>query len=167
MASLPSNQILYTLGFIACCGLIATALFFQFVLLYEPCPLCILQRIGFMVVGLICLVAAFHNPQAGGNRIYGGLISLASLTGLGIAIRQIWLQNNPPLIAECGPGMDYWLETLPVHEVIKRMFIGTGDCTEVLWQFLGLSIPAWSAIMFFCFSVFGARQLFYRRRDRY
>ena len=166
MLPLPSNQVLYTLAFVACCALIAVALYFQFVLMYEPCPLCILQRIGFMTIGLICLVAAFHNPRAGGNRVYGGLITLSSLTGLGIAIRHTWLQNNPPAIAECGPGMDYWLETLPISEVIKRMFTGTGDCTEVLWQFLGLSIPAWSAIMFFIFALFGARQLFYRHIDR-
>lgn len=166
MPSLPSNQVLYTLGFLACCGLIAVAMYFQFVLLYEPCPLCILQRLGFIAVGLICLVAAIHNPAAFGNRVYGALVSLAGMTGLGIAIRHIWLQHNPPAIAECGPGVDYWLDTLPVGEVIRRMFTGTGDCTEILWQFLGLSIPAWSALMFLGFTGFGLRQLLYRHRVR-
>ena len=165
MPSTPSHQVLYTLGFLVSCGLIAVALYFQFVLLYEPCPLCILQRLGFIAVGLICLVAALHNPEVTGHRFYGGLITLASLTGLGIAGRHIWLQNNPPAVAECGPGVNYWLETLPVGEVIQRMFTGNGDCTEILWQFLGLSIPAWSALMFSAFTVFGLRQLFLRRRD--
>lgn len=167
MFQMPNNQILYTLGFIVCCSLIAVALYFQFVLLYEPCPLCILQRVVFMTIGLICLVAAFHNPANRGNRAYGAMITLAGLGGLGVALRHVWLQNTPPATAECGPGLDYWIETLPVSEIIQRIFTGTGDCADVIWQFLGLSIPAWSAIMFFVFSVFGLRQLFYRRLDRY
>ena len=67
-------------------------------------------------------------------------------------------------ITECAPGVDNWIDTLPVGEVIRRIFTGNGDCTEILWQFLGLSIPAWSALMFSGFAVFGLRQLFFRRR---
>ncbi|ERE19870.1 disulfide bond formation protein B, partial [Pseudogulbenkiania ferrooxidans] len=42
----------------ACAGAMGFALFAQYQLGQEPCPLCILQRIGVMAVGALALLAA-------------------------------------------------------------------------------------------------------------
>lgn len=167
MMTLPENRTLYFLGFLICFALMGVALFFQFVLLYEPCPLCIFQRLAFVVIGLVCLVAGFHNPDTGGHKVYGSLIGLSALTGLGISLRHSWLQHNPPEFVECGAGLDYWLETLPVGEIIQKVITGSGDCSVVVWKFLGLSIPEWTAIMYLGFIVFAIRQIRYRSLERY
>ena len=54
-------------------GLIGYALFSQYVMGLEACPLCIFQRVSFISVGLIGLVAALHAPLSWGAKIYGFL----------------------------------------------------------------------------------------------
>ncbi len=167
MIYLTQNRSLYISGFLVCCALICVALFMQFGLGYEPCALCILQRLAFVAIGLVCLVAALHNPDIRGHKPYGLLIGISSLTGLSISLRHSWLQHNPPEFVECGGGLEYWLETLPVGEVIQKALTGSGDCTDVIWTFLGLSIPEWTAIMYLGFTLFAIRQIFYKPKDRY
>ncbi|MDR3214143.1 MAG: disulfide bond formation protein B [Azoarcus sp.] len=111
----------------------------------EPCPMCIMQRYGLLAVGLIALAAAIHGR---GPRIYGSLVTLAALAGGGVAARQSWLQLNPPAIPECGPGLEYLLESFPLTELLPKLFHGAGDCSAVDWTFLGLSIANWGLVTF-------------------
>ncbi len=48
----------YLIGFLACFGLVALALWIQTQYHLEPCPLCISQRIVFMGLGVLFLIAA-------------------------------------------------------------------------------------------------------------
>jgi disulfide bond formation protein DsbB len=158
---MTSPRILFALAVIACAGLMATALYFQHGLGLEPCPMCIFQRIAVISIGLICLVAALHGPAATGQRIYGLLITLVALTGLSIAGRQSWLQQLPPeRVPDCGPGLEYMLEVMPLQDVISKVFRGTGDCAEVQWTLLGFSIPEWMLPVFGGFVLFGLFNLF-------
>ena len=45
----------YFIGFLFCCALMTYALYAQYVLNLEPCPLCIFQRIAVIVMGIIFL----------------------------------------------------------------------------------------------------------------
>ena len=56
-------------GFFVCAALYAYAIFVQFALGIEPCPLCIFQRIVFIVMAILFLVSAIQNPQARGRRV--------------------------------------------------------------------------------------------------
>ena len=135
--------------FICCAALLATAFNMEYVMGLEPCPLCWLQRYAFMAVGLIALAGAIHNPVAVGGRIYGVLLMIFAGLGIGLAGRQLWLQSLPPgEVPACGPSVDYMLEVLPWREVLETALRGTGDCAEVTWRFLGLSIPGWTSIFF-------------------
>lgn len=139
----------YILGFIISFGVVALALYLQKLHNLEPCPLCIFQRIAFMVLGLFFLAASIHNPGKAGRQVYGSLQSLAALVGAGIALRHIWIQANPDkVMAECGAGFDYVYETLPFREFLNWVFKGTGECSTIDWTFLGLTIPQLSLIAF-------------------
>ena len=142
--SLPSRRILNFAGFAVCCGLMGFALFAQHVLLLDPCPLCVLQRMAVILVGLIFLVAALHNPTGGGRFVYAFLLGLVALAGAGVAGWHARLQRLPPdEVPACGPGLDYMLENFPLQETLQLVFKGSGECADVMWQFLGLSMPAW------------------------
>ncbi|GGE66469.1 disulfide bond formation protein B [Streptosporangium jomthongense] len=133
----------------------------------EPCPLCWLQRFGFMGVGLISLLAALHGPGDLGLRLYGLLLMVTAGAGLGMAGRQLWLQSLPAdQVPACGPSVDYMLEVLPLSEVLATALKGTGDCAAVVWRFLGLSIPGWSAVFFAVLVVLGLTMLFHRGRPK-
>lgn len=136
-------------GFAICAGLLAYAYYLQFAGGLDPCPLCIFQRIGMIALGAVFLLAAIHHPKSSGRRIYGVVIAMVALTGASVAGRHVWLQHLPPdQVPACGPDLDYMLEVLPLAEVVKRVFTAAGECAEVAWTFLGLSMPAWVLVWF-------------------
>ena len=49
---------------------------------------------------------------------------------------------------ECGGDLAFMLEIYSVPEAITRALRGTGDCAEVDWTVLGLSIAEWSIVCF-------------------
>lgn len=127
----------------------------------EPCPLCWLQRFGFMGAGAVSLLAVLHNPKGVGVRVYGLLLAVTAGAGLGVAGRQLWLQSLPAdQVPACGPSVDYMLDVLPWMEVLTTALQGTGDCAEVVWRFLGLSIPGWTAVFFTLLVITGLVLLF-------
>ncbi|MGD9843117.1 MAG: disulfide bond formation protein B [Steroidobacteraceae bacterium] len=131
-------------GFLVCAGLIAYALYSQYGLGFEPCPLCIFQRVAVMAIGVIFLLAALHHPHKTGALIYGALGLLAALIGVAIAARHVWIQAQPPgTVAACGATLDYMLDILPVFDVITKVLTGSGECAEITWTLLGLSMPWW------------------------
>lgn len=150
---------LFLLVFLACALLMAIAFYMEHVMGLEPCPLCMLQRVAVVSVGVVALIAALHNPPSTiGNRIYAGLVGLLAIAGAGLAGRQLWLQSLPAdQVPACGPSVDYLLEAFPLLDVIAIALQGTGDCAKVSWTFLGLSIPGWT---FIAFSVFLIAMLF-------
>lgn len=144
---LRNPRIANAVGALICAGLMSFALFAQYGLQLEPCPLCVLQRIAVIALGLVFAVAALHGPGRIGAFIYGVLAVLAAGAGAGVAGRQVWLQSLPEdQVPACGPGLDFMLETFGLGEVLQMVLAGSGECADVAWSFLGLSMPAWVLI---------------------
>lgn len=145
----PSARQLFLLGFVACFSLLAIAAYFQFVEKLEPCPLCISQRLMILSVGVLFLAAAIHNPKRIALTIYTAASIICATIGAGISLRHLWIQNlSADKIPECGPGLGYVFANFPLLDTIKLMLSGTGDCADVVWVFLGLSIPGWTLVSF-------------------
>jgi disulfide bond formation protein DsbB len=154
----------YLLGFLVSFGLVALALYLQKAYNLEPCPLCIFQRIAFMVLGVFFLIATIHHPPVIGRKIHGGLQFIAAAVGAGIAARHVWIQANPDKVfSECGAGFDYIYETLPFREFLNWVFKGTGECSAIDWTFLGLTIPQLSLIAFVGLAVYSIVLIFLKR----
>ncbi len=88
-------RVIFACIFVVCAALLGVAFYMEHVMGLEPCPLCWLQRFGFMGVGLISLLAALHGPGDLGLRLYGLLLMVTAGAGLGMAGRQLWLQSLP------------------------------------------------------------------------
>ncbi len=145
---LLGKRVINTLGFVACAGMMAFALYAQHQMMLDPCPLCVLQRIAVIGLGLTFLVAALHNAQGFGRYVYTALLALIAASGIGVAGRHVWLQGLPEdEVPACGGmGLDYMLDYYPLLEVLSKVFEGSGECAKIDWQFLGLSMPAWVLI---------------------
>lgn len=147
----------YLLGFLACAGMISFALYLQHFEGQEPCPLCILQRVAWIALGGVFLVAAIHGPARVGALVYGALLFLVAGVGAAIAARHVWLENLPrDQVPACGPDLDYMLRQFPLSETLRRVLSGTGECAEVGWTFLGLSIAGWSLVWLVLMGAFAA-----------
>jgi disulfide bond formation protein DsbB len=135
---------LYFAVLLICAGLIGFGMYLQEIEHLEPCPLCILQRYAYVLVGALALLAALL-PQFLG-RLVGALAILVALAGVGVGAWHVWLQLHPPKVSSCGPSLEYLVGNLPLGRALPRIFQGYGDCSNVDWTFLGLSIPAWSIV---------------------
>jgi len=146
---LPPRRVAYFLGALVCASLMGWALWLQYGLELDPCPLCVFQRIAVISTGVVFLIAAIHNPGRTGAAIYALLTVLASGTGAAIAAWHVWIQAQPKgSVAACGMGLNYMLETMPLTDVISRVLKGSGECAEQGWLFLGLAIPSWTFVFF-------------------
>jgi disulfide bond formation protein DsbB len=128
-----------------CASLMGFALYNQYVDYLDPCPLCVFQRLVFIWMGAFALLAVIHNPGKTGLRIYAWLVALGAILGASIAGRHIWLQSLPAdEVPECGPGLNYMLDNFPLTEVLASVLRGSGSCAEVIWSFMGMSMPMWT-----------------------
>ena len=131
------------LGAIMAFVMIISALAIQLTFNLEPCPLCITQRIIFIVIGALFILFALL-PS---NNKYIKLSHLISILGAGLvgvifSIRHILIQAKIIEIpAECGIDLDYMFENFPLTEAVNLLFKGTGDCSEIDWTLFGVTLP--------------------------
>jgi protein dithiol:quinone oxidoreductase len=145
-----ASRLAYILGFLASFGLVALALVIQTQYKLEPCPLCISQRIVFMGLGILFLMAAIHHPKKPvWVKLHALLQTLTAIGGGGVAIRHWYLQvHKDEMLVDCGVGFDYMFDNFPLKKALTLVFRGTGDCASIDWTFLGLSIPQLALIAF-------------------
>ena len=148
----PLPRLAFAAIFVACAALLGFGLYLQHGVGLDPCPMCILQRVAFVAVGIVALVAAIHGPLATGARIYAGFVVLFALTGAGIAGRHSFLQRFPNPATSCGVELEFLLENFPLAQALPKIFGGTGECSKVSWKFLGISIPEWALLWFVAFA---------------
>jgi disulfide bond formation protein DsbB len=149
--SIPSKRIVNLIGAACCFGMMAFALYSQHVLLLDPCPLCILQRIAVIALGTVFLVASIHGPQKIASRVYAAFSVLLASLGVAIAGWHVHLQNLPAdEVPSCGPGLEYMVENFPLKDALGMILKGSGECAEVSWRFLGLTMPTWVVVCLIC-----------------
>ena len=161
-------RVLNLLGFLGCIGgLLFAILFLQQTLGYEPCPMCIFQRVAMFTTGIFFLLGAIHGPKGGGRWAYALLALLDAVIGAGIAGRHVWLQSLPAdQVPACGPTLSYLMDMFPLGEVITIILKGDGNCAKIDAAWLGISLPGWTLIAFVVFAVWALAVPLLARRSR-
>ena len=156
----PDSRILHLLTALSAAFLIVGAYFLEERLGLKPCPICISQRLVVAIVALSALLAFVHRPDRQGKRVYGLIFMAAGLCGCALSIRQLYLQSLPPESAPaCMPDLSYLVDILPLSELAMVMLSGTGDCAEVQWRFMGLSIPGWTLLFCIGYALVGLMEM--------
>ena len=158
--NLPSYRIINLLQAFGSLALITIAVaYFENSLNLEPCYLCMIQRGIIIVIGLICVLAAAHNPRQFGQRVYASLSIAMVITGIYFSGKQLWLQSLPESqVPSCGIPVEQLFDNFSITEAVTMLLIGDGNCAEVQWQLMGFSMPAWVMVCFVGFGVIGAVQ---------
>lgn len=150
-----SNRTLFSLGALASALLLGSGYYLQYFQGQDPCPLCLVQRGFYYAFGAVFLAAALHDPARAGAIAYSIAGLVFALGGAGVATRQVWLQHLPPdKVPACGPDLFYMLENFPLARALEKLFVGSGQCAEVKWRFLGFSIAEWSLGWFAAFALY-------------
>ncbi len=149
IAKRSQRRLLNFAGVLAVIGLMSYALYEQWVVGLDACPLCIFQRMGMIALGVVFLAAGLHAPAGRSARFYAALGAIVALVGAGISSWHLHEQSLPAgVLASCGPGLDYMRANFPLHQVLKWVFTSSGQCSQVNWTFLGLAMPGWVLIWF-------------------
>ncbi len=145
-----SRKMANGLASLACFISIAIAYFYmERYLVLTPCPLCYAQRIAFAILGLFFFVAFLFPGHGAWAKLQGLWLLLLAVGGSALSIRHLYLQHQPKTtVSNCGQDFYGLVENTPFAEAVKTMITGSSDCGEVLWRFLGLSIPGWALIAF-------------------
>lgn len=140
-------------------AVLGASLYLQYISGYEPCPLCLMQRVAVLGLLMLCLMGTMLNTLKRAKTI-SFFQMFFSLAGLFFVGRQLWLQSFPAGTAPaCMPELDILLHYFPWQDVVKTLLWGSASCGEVVWSWLGLSMPAW-ACLYFLFMFFSAIGLF-------
>lgn len=143
----PRPRYFNILGFLLCAAMMAYALYAEHVLFLMPCPLCVFQRMAVIALGIVFLLSAIQNPSGSGRKIYAALVAVSATAGVVVAGRHVWLQNLPEdQVPTCGPGFGYIFESFPLGEALALIFAGSGECADIDWIFVGLTMPTWVLI---------------------
>jgi disulfide bond formation protein DsbB len=134
---------------VAAFALVGSGLLIGELMRLNPCPLCIFQRVLYLAVAVVAMLAMLV-PRV--RKAWGGLIGLISAGGLATALYQSWLQLYPESATQCGFGEPNLIEQLVDWLGMQWpfMFMATGFCTSKEY-ILGLTMANWSI---FCFSGF-------------
>lgn len=127
-------------------GLEAAALYFQYVMKLDPCVLCVYERLavaGVALSGLLGLMA----PSRRSFRIAACLLLGVSVTwGLSLAMKHTGIQlGASDLSCEFFANFPAWFK---LDEWLPALFNPTGYCSDILWQFLGLTMPQWMLVVY-------------------
>ena len=125
------------------------------------CPLCIWQRIMYLLIGLFGLGGLLCARIRFLRTLFALLMTAAAGTGAGIAGYQVWIQRFAPMTS-CA-GKEPWWEAFVrwAGEQVPMLFKASGLCSDPAWKFLDLSIADWSLLCFcglFVLSIFAALQ---------
>jgi len=128
-------------------GLVAAGMELQQLLRLAPCPLCIFQRLIYLVIGLVALAGVL---LPGGRLLWSVLIAALASGGVAVAGYQTWMQAFPHLATECSYSDPNAIERLVDRLGMEwpSLFLATGFCTSRDWEFLGLSMANWSLLVF-------------------
>lgn len=160
-----ANRWVWLAVFLIIAGLLSYGYYLQFVKYLDPCPLCITQRFFYYGIAIMALIGVFTYRSWKAQRLVGLLAAASAIGGIVTAGRQVWLQHLPAdQVPECGPGLQFWLENMPFMRTLELLFKGDGNCAEVNWRFLGLSIAEWSLAWFVIFLLIALRMVFMRKR---
>lgn len=80
-----------TLGLLGICVSLLMAFYWQIAFNELPCPLCQLQRLGFILVGMGFML----NMQYGASSVHYAMIILACIAGASASLRQVLLHIAP------------------------------------------------------------------------
>ena len=128
------------------------ALYFQYGMGLEPCIMCIYQRTAIWGIFLAGVVGALGCQHVILRLVGYGLWATGAIWGLLIALEHVEMQSaTMSFLFSCEfiPNFPSWA---PLHEWIPALFEATGDCGDIVWQFLGFTMPQVMVLIFGSYS---------------
>ncbi|WP_394239771.1 disulfide bond formation protein DsbB [Vibrio astriarenae] len=147
LQTFSKSRLSWLLLFIIILAFEATALYFEHVMLLAPCVMCIYERVAMLGIAVAALIGAIapRNPVIRWLGLAGW--GFSSHKGLMLSLEHVDYQFNPSPFKTCDLFVNF-PDWAPLNQWVPWMFEAYGDCSKVVWEFLGLSMPQWLAVIF-------------------
>jgi len=156
-----THKLLNVIGLTLCSASLLIAIFYMELLLHlKPCPLCILTRYVILIMAIVFLAGLVDKKHFLSPRVYAGINAVTAVVGLVICGRHLWLQYHPTFACSIGPL------SKSVIEFLTSAFVGSADCAENDWTFLGLTIPEQSLGLLVVLTLVVLVQLYLALKER-
>lgn len=142
----------WLLLFLSTLALEMTALYFQYGMGLQPCVMCIYERVALAGIMFAALIG-FLQPKFIIIRLIALFIGLGStVKGLLLALKHVDYQTNPHPLNQCT-YLPEFPQSLPLDQWLPALFQPTGSCSEISWQFLGVTMAQWIVVIFAFYSL--------------
>ena len=126
-------------------GAIGVALVSQHAFAMEPCPWCVLQRLVFLVIGLLALLGLAWRATTG-SRVAASLGLLSALAGIAAALWQYFVAARSE---SCNLTLAYKIVTATrLDRLLPDVFEARASCADAAVSLLGIPYALWAAIVF-------------------
>jgi disulfide bond formation protein DsbB len=126
---------------------VGVALLSQHVYGMDPCPWCILQRVIFLAIALVCLVGLFA------KRVAGGLVLLLALCGVGAAL---WQHFKAAASSSCAMTLaDQIVIALKLDSLWPDVFLARASCADAAVTMWGVPYDVYSLGLFVLLAIVG------------
>ena len=128
-----------------CFGAVGLALVSQHVFDMPPCAWCVMQRLIYLVIGVIALVGGFGGGRAL-TRLCGALTALLSLSGIAAAWYQYSVAAN---MLSCDQTFaDRFMTGIGLESAVPWLFGIYATCMDAKVPVLGIEYALWSLALF-------------------
>ena len=136
-------QVLTAIGVLAL-GAVGLAALAQYAFDMQPCPWCVLQRLIYIVVGVLALLAAVLSGLA--RRLVIGLALLGTLGGVASAL---WQQLHAVNENSCDLSLaERIITALHLDSLVPQLFIAYASCADAAVSVLRIPFAVWSCAMY-------------------
>jgi len=141
---LPSATPLVIVG-VACLAAVGAALVSQHFFDMQPCPWCVLQRLIFVAIAIVCLVGTVL--RSGAVRLAAA--SLALLLALAGIAAALWQHFKAAASASCNLTLaDKIISGLQLDSALPDVFAPRASCADAAVSLLGIPYDFWSLALF-------------------
>lgn len=124
-------------------GALAFALIMQYGFDVQPCVLCLWQRVPFIIVALLAVVALLRQSHPEQIRLLLAACAVVCAVGVGLALFHTgvelhwWLGTSGCKVQPLSGASVDDLRTQLMHTVVA-------SCDQISWTFLGFSMANWN-----------------------
>jgi disulfide bond formation protein DsbB len=130
---------------VVCLAAVSVALVSQHVFGMKPCPWCILQRVIFLVIALVCGAALIVDSRTA-RRFFAGLAAVLGISGVAAAVYQHKVAAS---MFSCNLTLaDKIISAMQLESVLPYVFKIEASCADAAVDLLGLPYEYWSGALF-------------------
>lgn len=154
----PRNRFPLALIALFSFGAVAVALVSQYVFFMQPCAWCVLQRLVYLVIGVLALVGLVARPLARPAALLAALLSVCGIVAA-------WYQYSVAAHLEtCAQTFaDRFISGLGLDASVPRLFGIYAMCKDAMVKVLGVEYVVWSMALFALILLI-ALAVFFKRR---